>query len=203
VLRQIRRYQAQGHTLAVVKRLLAAPRRSKTQALLEAVAEERGAQTLTRAELASGSGVPEPFLASLEAAGLLVPVASDDGEPRYSDTDLRLAQAGLEVLRHGFPLPDLIQLAMRHAAHVNDVTDAAIALFDRFVRKVDGDGADPEQVAGVFRSLLPAVTTMVALHFQRTLLQRALDRLRARADTEALDAAQAVIGSGSLEVRWR
>ncbi len=172
--------------------------------MIEAVAEERGEQTLTRAELAARSGVPEPLLASLEAAGLLVPAGVEGGEPRFSDADLRMAQAGLEVLRHGFPLPDLIQLAMRHALHINEVTDAAIALFDRFVRTVDaGDGAAPEHVAEVFHRLLPAVTTLVALHFQRTLLQRALERLRERAETGALAAAQAAIGAGSLEVRWR
>lgn len=201
-LKRIKRYQEQGLPLAVIKRLLTTRRSSKAAALLEAVAEERGEQSLTRAELAAQSGVPEPFLASLEAAGLLVPVTGEDGAPRFSAADLRMARAGLEVLRHGFPLPELLQLALKHARHVDEMSDAAIELFDRHVRKVDGGGADPDQVAAVFHHLLPAVTTLVAEHFQRTLLQRALDRLRQREDTAALDKARSVIGTGRLEVRW-
>lgn len=201
-IQRIKRYQAQGLPLVVIKRLLATRRSSKAAALLEAVAEERGEQTLTRAELAARSGVPEPLLASLEAAGLLTPVAGEDGMPRFSEADLRMARAGLEVLQYGFPLPELLQLALTHARHVDAMTDTAIELFDRHVRKVDGGGADPDEVAAVFHRLLPAVTTLVAEHFQRTLLQRALDRLRQRDDTAALDKARAVIGTGRLEVRW-
>jgi hypothetical protein len=76
-------------------------------------------------------------------------------------------------------------------------------LFDRFVRRVDGNGADAERVADVFRRLLPAITMLVAAHFQRTLLQRAIERLRGKEQNKALEAAVAAVDSGHLEVAWR
>ncbi|MDX2169225.1 MAG: MerR family transcriptional regulator [Deltaproteobacteria bacterium] len=200
-LKRIKRHQAEGLPLAVVKKVMTGGG-SKRAALLAAVADEDGGATLTRAELAAQSGVPEPLLASLEAAGLLVPVQVD-GEPRYGDGDLRMARAGLEVLGAGFPLPELMQLALRHASHVESIADDAVALFDRFVRKVDGGGADPEAIAATFRRVMPAVTTLVAQHFQRTVLRRALERLREHPDAEALQQAVQVIESGRLEVSWR
>jgi DNA-binding transcriptional MerR regulator len=202
ILKRIKRHQAEGLPLAVVKRLLGGGKASKQAALLAAVAAESGAPSLTSAELAAGSGVAEPLLAALEAAGLLVPVTVG-GEARYGEADLRMARAGLEVLGAGFPLPELMQLALRHAQHVEALADDAVGLFDRVVRKVDAGGADADAVADTFRRLLPAVTTLVALHFQRTVLQRALARLRAHPDATALEKAVAVIEAGRLEVAWR
>jgi hypothetical protein len=43
----------------------------------------------------------------------------------------------------------------------------------------------------------------VALHFQRTLVNRALDRLRAAGDSQALERALTATESGRLEVEWR
>lgn len=202
ILKRIRRHQAEGLPLAVVKRLLSAGGGSKKAALLAAVAEQSGEPSMTRAELAERSGVPEAFLASLEAAGLLVPMGSG-AAARYGEADLRMARAGLEVLGAGFPLPDLMQLALRHARHVEALADDAVALFDRFVRKVDGGGADAAAIAETFRTVMPAVTTLVALHFQRTVLQRAVARLREQPDATALEKAVEVIESGRLEVSWR
>jgi hypothetical protein len=104
------------------------------------------------------------------------------------------------VMQQGFPLDELLRLALRHAQGVEQVTDAAIELFDRFVRKA---GGDPEAVADAFRRLLPAVTTLVALHFQRTLLNRALARLRQAGDHAGLEATAAVLRDAHLEVKWR
>jgi len=202
-LQRIKQHQAAGLPLAVVKKVLANPRRgSKRAALLAAVTEEASPPALTRAELAAGSGVPEALLASLEAAGLLVPVMVG-GAPRYSEADLRMARAGLEILGAGFPLPELMQLAVRHATHVDAIADDAVALFDRFVRKTDGAGADPAAIAATFRRVMPAVTALVAQHFQRTVLRRALERLREHPDAAALEQAVQVLESGHLEVSWR
>jgi DNA-binding transcriptional MerR regulator len=202
VLQRIRRYQSQGLSLSVIKRLLSSGARSKKDALLAAVAEESGERVLTRAQLAARSGVPEPLLASLEAAGLMAPAETAEG-PRYGEADLQMARAGLEVLAQGFPLDELLDLALQHARSVEQTADRAIDLFDRFVRKIDGGGADAAQVADTFRRLLPAATALVALHFQRTLLQRALERLRKLPQSDALEAALAAVQSGRLEVTWR
>jgi DNA-binding transcriptional MerR regulator len=197
-LKQIRRHQSQGLPLAVIKRLLGSRSRSTTDALLSAVAEQGGERTLTRAEVASRAGVPEPLLVAIESAGLLRPATG--GEPRYGEAEVQLMRAGMEVLQRGFPLDEILRLAIRHAKGVEQVADGAIDLFDRYVHQAE---PQPDAVADVFRQLLPAVTTLVALHFQRTLINRALDRLRARGDHKALEAAEAVVDGGRLEVTWR
>jgi DNA-binding transcriptional MerR regulator len=203
-LRRIRRYQSQGLSLTVIKRLLASDSTSKAEALLGAVADEAGDQALTREQVAALSGVPEPLLVSLEAAGLLRPMTGSGGEARYGDADVQMARSGLEILGQGFPLDELLRLALRHARGVEEVTEAAIDLFDRHVRKQGEIGkADPAKLADSFRSLLPAVTTLVALHFQRTLLQRALSRLSDLPEREAVEAAIASVESRRLEVKWR
>lgn len=204
-LQRIRKLQQQGFNLAAIRQMLAAPVRSKRASLLAAVAEQSGAPTLTRAQLAAASGLPEPLLASLEAGGLLVATPRSADGPRYTAADTQLLRTGISLLHHGLPLPDLLALAARHDQHTRDIVDAAIELFDRFVRKIDGDPAAPGQVADVFREMLPALTGMVALHFQRTLLTRAMERLRARGEHDAYAVAAQVLESGrlALEVAWR
>lgn len=208
VLRRVREYQSQGFPLALIGRLLADADTSRSAALLEAVASERGSRSLTRAELASESGVPEAILASLQAAHLLVPTRGADGGDLYSEADLQMARAGLTLLSSGFPMDRLLQLAVEHARSVETVCDGAIDLFDAHVRNVAGadDGsADAADIAATFRTLLPAVTTLVAVHFQRTLLHRALERLRERRESDDLAAAVAAVAeadNGRLEVRW-
>jgi hypothetical protein len=71
------------------------------------------------------------------------------------------------------------------------------------VRRVDGGGADAAAIADTFRRVMPAVTALVAQHFQRTVLRRALERLREHPDAAALAQAVQVIESGHLEVSWR
>jgi DNA-binding transcriptional MerR regulator len=202
LLKRIRRYQSQGLSLAVIKRLLLAGSHSRADALLVAVAEESGERGLSRTQLAAMSGVPEPLLASLEAAGLLNPAAVE-GEARYGEADLQMVRAGLEILQQGFPLDELLRVAIEHAQQMGHTVDNAIALFDRYVRKAGKTDVAAEKVADAFRRLLPAVTTLVALHLQRTLLGRALDRLRQHGDPEVYEAAAAVLQAGHLEVKWR
>ncbi len=204
-LRAIREYQTQGFPLALIKRLLDEGDSSKSEALLRAVSKETGARTLTRPELAAESGVPDAILASLQAADLLVPTRGLDGEELFSEDDLQMAKAGLTMLSQGFPIDELLQLATQHARAVESVCDGAIKLFDEHARKVDSAGADPASVTDTFRTLLPATTTLVAMHFQRTLLHRALERLRARAENDDLAAAVAAVAESDdrrLEVRW-
>lgn len=203
-LRRIRRYQSQGLKLATIKRLLTARAASPADALLGAVADQSGDRVLTRAQLAAMSGVPETFLSAIESAGLLAPVPGD-GEPRYGEADVQMLRAGTEIIRAGFPIGEILALAMRHDRGTREVVDAAIDLFDRHVRRAGADGTDPRAVAEMFRQLLPAVTTLVAQHFQRVLLSRALERLRAGGHADALELAREVAESGRLgmEVVWR
>ena len=103
------------------------------------------------------------------------------------------------------PLPELLALAIHHAESVREVVDRAIELFDRHVRR-DRAGAsvEPDAVVEAFRRMLPAVTALVAHHFQRTLVvasPRASGAARrSRRPRHALAATR---DAGRLEVTWR
>lgn len=203
-LRRIRKLQQQGFKLAQIRRVLA-PRESEREPLLEALVERRvGGRSFTRTELAAQAGVPEALVAAAVSSGLVEPML-EDGVERFGESDLEMARAGLEILEAGFPLPPLLELAVGHARHVGELCDAAIELFDQHVREHGPGAGDDEAVAGAFRRLLPQVTRLVALHFERTLVARALARLEGRGESEALEAARATVESAQLEVDvgWR
>ncbi|MHA7836344.1 MAG: MerR family transcriptional regulator [bacterium] len=169
--------------------------------LLDALAARSvGEGTLSRAELAEETGVPEPLILAAVRAGLLQPVEIR-GQERFPRSDLEMTRAALELLRVGLPLDRLLELAAEHAAHVDRLADRAIDLFDDSIRKPRGE--DDESVRRAFESLLPRATEIVALHFQRTLVARALARLRTRGEEHALEKALEATQAARLEVQWR
>jgi len=171
--------------------------------LLAALARESvGERTLSLAELAAESGVPEAILIAGRSAGLLEPLVVA-GEERYSAADLEMARAGLAILEAGLPLDELLNLAVAHARKVAETGEAAIDLFDDYVRKAAPLGHDAQDISEAFRVLLPQVTRLVALHFQRTLVNRAIERMRAKGEGAALESAIASVESARLEIQWR
>ena len=210
-LRRIRALGDDGFTLRQIGRLLepdedGAPGHGT---LLDALVEERvGHRTYSRGEVAEAAGVPEALVVAAETAGLIVPVEVD-GEPRYGAADVEMGRAALALLGAGFPLEELLALAVRHARNVAELSDAAIDLFGEHVRRARAESggeagqgeADP--VVTVFRDLLPEVTRLVALHFQRTLVRRALERLGESGDQAVLQAALERAATAELEVAWR
>jgi DNA-binding transcriptional MerR regulator len=196
-LRRIRRLLDQGLTLALIGRVLDREAQASDDELLDAlVSEQVGERTLTREELARESGVPEALIAAARSAGLVAPLDLE-GEERYSVADLEMARAAL---------PEILGIAVEHARNVQAVTDRAIDLFDAYVREAGSrDRARETAVSDAFRRLLPQVTRLVALHFQRTLTHRALTRLRNRGAAADLRAALAVTEERSLDVSvaWR
>ena len=162
-----------------------------------------GRRTVSRAELAAEAGVPEALVQAAQAAGLIEPLVVG-GEQRFGEPEIEMARAGLTLLQSGFPLQTLLEHAVGHARHVQELCDAAIELFDDSVRKRDGQPVDDAVVTAVFQKLMPQVTRLVALHFQRTLVNRALNRLRDNQDYEALDAALNATKNARLdvEVTW-
>jgi DNA-binding transcriptional MerR regulator len=203
-LRRIRAWQREGLSLGVIKRLLEAGGAGGHETLLRAIVQERlGGRTLSRAELAAESNVPEPLIRAVEAAGLVEAIRIGE-EERFTEADLEMARAGLAILQAGFPLDELLQLAVQHAQHVQEMADRAIGLFDRHVREAEANGEQaPDAVAQAFRVLLPQVPRLVALHFQRSVVKRALERLARGDDAQALNAALAAVESSRLEVTWR
>lgn len=204
-LRRIRELAAKGVPLALIRRILDARRPSRDDALLSAVLEtEEDARSLSRDELAARSGIPPALLSSIEAAGLIEPARAPDGSARYSQADARMLEAGLTLLDFGFPLDEILAIATSYHGAVEETVDRAIDLFDRHVRRPakTGSAADGE-VADSFRRLLPAVIVIVANHFQRTLVARALRRLENTGDREGLAAAIGERGRVTGSVRWR
>ena len=207
-IREIRSLRDEGFTLAQIRRISAtgsapASGESATQtaasdsqlALLAALAEERAeARSLTRSELAAEAGVPDALIVAVEEAGLIESTLSDSGgEAHYSSADAEMLRTGLALLGAGFPLARLLQLASDHARHIRALSESGIDLFDDHIRKQTSEGDDPEVVAAAFRELLPQVTRLVALHFQRTLVNRAIERLRAKGEGPALEQALAAV----------
>ena len=204
-LRRIRSLQQQGFTLSQIERVIEQPELDTQEPLLAALREESiGRRTLSRDELAAESGVPVALIAASESAGLVESVVVD-GEPRFNEADVGLMRAGRILLEAGLPLQKLLDLASRHARSVDQVCEEAIDLFDDHIRKNDHAAGDGEAVTRIFEQLLPEVTRLVALHFQRTLVNRALNRLQGKSEHAALAKALAETESAKLEVdvSWR
>jgi DNA-binding transcriptional MerR regulator len=214
-LRRIRSLLDSGFSLAQIRQLLdtdadpesknagrsAAPLRTEERGLLEALADRSiGEGALTRAELASETGVPEALIASSIQAGLITPMEIH-GEERFPRSDLEMLRSALAILGMGLPLDRLLELGAQHAQHIERLAEQAIDLFDDSIRKPHGE--NDEAVSRIFERLLPQATEVVALHFQRTIVTRALERLRASGDARALEEALEMTQAARLEVQWR
>jgi len=194
-LERIRQLQAQGLTLATIKRLLGGRLGPADAALASAVELEATAGTtgdgtagaegggLGIEEVARRSGIPLALLRAAEQAGVLVP-RRVGGSAGYSVADVEAARAGLVLLEHGIPLADVLELGRRHQAAVNDLAATSVALFDAHVRQpLRAAGLEEDEAAGrlveAFDALLPATVAVVAHQFRSTLLALAeahLDR---------------------------
>ncbi len=213
-IQQIRTLMTEGFSLAQIQRVPGPeeeaphdvqPSRPDAgpDALLRALAKERrGERTFGRAELASEAGIPEELVSAAQAAGLLEPTERD-GEEVFSSVDLEMLENGLSILGAGLPLGEFLALAAEHDQNIRAVSERGIDLFDDHVRKVATDGDDPEVVAQAFRDLLPRLTRLVALHFQRTIVSRAMERLRAKGEGPALERALAAVEATHLDGEWR
>ncbi|MFP6665050.1 MAG: MerR family transcriptional regulator [Deltaproteobacteria bacterium] len=201
-LDEIRRLQGEGHTLKVIRRLVTPSRRKADAALRAALTADGGRNDLSRAEVAAESGVPEDLIRAVEDAGL-VGTRPGQSAGTYGGEDVELGRAALALLSEGLPLGELLGLAIGHAEHVQRLCERAADVFDQNIRHgTDGAEADGAKVADAVRRMLPAVTTLVAQHFHRTLVSVALARLEASGDEAALATAREAAG-GSLEVYWR
>ncbi len=160
---------------------------------------------LTIDDLAAATGVPLALLKAVEAEGLLIP-RHVGGRERYTSEDVAAAKAGLLLLDWGIPLSDLLALARRHHEATEAVASEAVALFSTYVRRplrlsgskgagkgggeagedrADPEGGDVDRLVRAYAELLPAVNTLVGIHFARTLVKAALDHVeRVGSDAE-------------------
>jgi len=204
-LRRIRDLQRQGFKLEQIQRVLAETHSEGGDALLGALLEETvGERTLSEEELAAEASLPPVMIQAAVGAGLLCPMHVD-GRECYSEADAEMARTGLSLLTSGFPLQELLEVAAAHAEHVGEVCERGIDLFDDHVRKKGPHAGDDQAIARSFETLLPLVTRLVALHFQRTLVTRALERLEGNEESTALQAALRTTEAARLkvDVTWR
>ncbi|MEE8165359.1 MAG: MerR family transcriptional regulator [Myxococcota bacterium] len=209
-LRRVRSLLDSGFSLAQIRQILETDpeqptargvERSEQGSLLEALADRSiGDGTLSRPELAAQTGVPEALIASSIEAGLITPVEIH-GQQRFPRSDIEMLKSALEILGMGLPLDRLLELGAQHAQHIERLAEQAIDLFDESIRKPRGE--DDQSVRRVFERLLPQATQVVALHFQRTIVARALARLRKSGDARALEEALEMTQAARLEVQWR
>jgi DNA-binding transcriptional MerR regulator len=204
-LRLIRSMATRGLSLKVIAMLLEKGERTESdRALLTAIEEETAEPGYDSATAARQLGIPPALLASVERAGLAEAQEQPDGSKRYSDGDLRVARGALKILGYGFPLTRLLALAIKHDRAVRKTVDGAIDLFDQYVRKrTRGGEAEADAVASAFKEILPVVTGLVAHHFQRVLVNRALKRLKKSGDHGPLRIALKVASETRLGVRWQ
>jgi DNA-binding transcriptional MerR regulator len=182
-IREIRALQAKGLSLAVIARVVTGDLDRADRELAAAVAAARGdpEALISLEELAERSGAPLGLLRAVEPAGLDLS-RRVDGEARYTAGDVEFVRLAMRLLQSGLPLDELLELARDHHEATVGLAGRAVDLFDRHVREPLRDEASGERIVEAFRELLPAVTALVAHHFERVLLSAAEDRLERAGD---------------------
>ncbi len=203
-LRLVKSMSAKGLPLKVIAMLLAKGERPESdRALLLAIEKDTSEARYSGAELARLLGVPRALVSLVERSGLVDALRQEDGAISYSEADLQTARGALKLIRRGIPVRRLLGLAIRHDRAIRKTADEAIDLFNEHVRKArKGTEPNPEEVAEAFRELLPAATALVAHHFQRVLVARALRRLERANEERALEVASRAASDLRLRVRW-
>lgn len=187
-IRRIRDLQSKGLSLAAIARVMDGDGAADDD-LAAAVAAERGDGDVTAAHLtldafAEASGVPASLIQAVEREGITLGRPGPDGEPRYAIADIELMRTALTVLEFGLPLGELLSLARDTDVAMRSLAARSVELFDTYVRTPirDTAGEGPEaqaQTVEAFRALLAAVTTLVAGHFKRVVLDEAEERMEA------------------------
>ena len=204
-LERIRDLTDRGYSLKSLREVFAEDSKDDKRVLRAALEQGRSEAVYKPREFASALGIPYPILVSLEKTGLLVPQPGADGDPRYTQSDLEATRGAMKLLESGVPLHDLLGLAVEHDRATVAVVDRAIDLFDDHIRKRTRDGKEEsaEKVAEAYRELLPVVTGLVAHHFQRVLVRRALERLEKSGQRGSLKTARKATAAARLRFLWQ
>jgi hypothetical protein len=122
-------------------------------------------ESLTFAELVETSGVNAEIVHLAVDAGLIRPTRT--GGDKFGLETLSMLKAGVGLLDAGVPFDQLIQLAVRHADHVESVAKDAVALFaDQLT------GEENSAQAATVENIIPVITELVAQHFRQTLIEQ-------------------------------
>ena len=132
-IRLVKELQQKGFLpLSVIKMILKAERRGQDPGhlvemrtfmdhIFHPVGTGAQSRDLSLTELAAASGLPESSLQTLRTLGLLMPVATEQGE-RYDDIDLRIAGIVKELVGFGLAPEDLSVYSQYIDAIRNEVT---------------------------------------------------------------------------------
>ena len=203
-LRLIRSMSARGLPLKLVKTFISRPRKNAVDRALAAAVEEKAAEArYTSAQFAQLLGVPKGLLDLVESSELREAVALESGDKVYSDADLEAARGVMRLLDYGLPITRLLDAAVEHHRATRQTVDAAIDLFNAYVHGRQSEGAGVEAVADAFREMLPILVSLVAQHFHRLLVSRALARIKQSGDEETLRVAQRTAGEVRLQLAVR
>lgn len=195
-IREVRALQRKGLTLAAIKGVVQGELGKADADLAAAVAAARGEgrddALLTLEQFGAASGVPPSLIQAVEREGIRL-ARRVDGEDRYTAADIDMVRAALKLLEYGLPLGELLALARDTHQAMAGLAERAVELFDERVRKPIRDTAASDEEAAAqlveaFRSLLPAVTELVANHFRRVLLgvaEEHIERVGGKAEVEA------------------
>ncbi len=223
-LQRIRTLSEDGLPLAIIKRMLDAPQGAPIAGLdaklLPALVKESvGKRLYSREEFLREAAIPETLLDVAQNAGLIQPIAVDS-KARYTEADLQMLRAGRVLVESGLPLDELVTLSRDHAHSIEEVTERAVDLFDRHIRRVHEtrEAALPNATAETptlgmhttqtqavetaldrFHTLLPEITHLVALHFERTLIRRALQRFADAPETHHPDPQLRTLADGKAK----
>lgn len=203
-LRLIRSMSARGLPLKVVKTLISSPKKDVVdRALVAAVKEKASEARYTSAQFAKLLGVPSGLLDLVDNSELREAVAGETGDNLYSDVDLEAARGLMRLLEYGLPIRRLLKVAVKHHRAIGQTVDEAIDLFNAYVRGMQSEGDRAEAAADAFREMLPIVVSLVAQHFHRLLVGRALARIKQSGDEKAFRAAQRTAGEVGLRLAVR
>jgi DNA-binding transcriptional MerR regulator len=187
-LRLIKELKDRGYSL---KAVTAAITQERPPDAADFVASDE--ELLTHRDVAERTGVHPAVLRSLEGSGVLRP-RRFDGEPRYTEADVRAVRMLLTLLGFGLPLEDFLEVAKVQIETNDRVAAAAVDLFMRNVREpllTQGlsQKAEAERLVAALRLMLHGASAMVGYHFQRAVLnavQDELERTGSRSERAAL-----------------
>ena len=155
---EIRQLSDEGFSLAQIQRLSDASPHPLLSSLNEV------SESLSFDELVNQSGLGDEIVQMAIDAGLIRPLTTDAN--RFDVNTLSMLKAGVGLLNSGLPFDELVQLAVRHAQHVESVAEDAVALFVQHLTE-ESDSSQTETV----ETIVPLVTELVAQHFRQTLIE--------------------------------
>lgn len=206
--------KGKGFSLVSIQRLLTGDLDAADEALVAALAGERGQsegrpidRLLSAPELARRTGLPAALIDMLEAEGLLHPMERD-GAVGYGPSDVGALEAAVALLETGIPLNELLALARAHDHAMRGTAERAVELFHNHVRAPIRASAASEveaaqKLVDVFTRMLPAATTLIGHHFRAVLLQAAQARIGIDGASSEIDALRARANGGALEDSWQ